>query len=76
MSEHDKSAAPKIGLKSLFSWGNSETTAVSSNPVDETPITVPVEEDVLYWEEGNLDVTLPSLPTVNVPIIENPATEA
>ena len=76
MSEHDKSAAPKIGLKSLFSWGKSETTAVSSNPVDETPITVPVEEDVLYWEEGNLDVTLPSLPTVNVPIIENPATEA
>ena len=30
----------------------------------------------MYWEEGNLDVTLPSLPTVNVPIIENPATEA
>lgn len=76
MSEHDKSAAPKIGLKSLFSWGKSETTAVSSNPADETPITVPVEEDALYWEEGNLDVTLPSLPTVNVPIIENPATEA
>lgn len=76
MSEHDKSAVPKVGLKSLFAWGKQDTTNDSVNPVAEVAITVPVAEDTLYWEEGNLDVTLPSLPTVNVPIIENPATVA
>ncbi len=76
MSEHDKSAAPKIGLKSLFAWGKPQSTPDNTNPADDTPITVPIAEDTLYWEEGNLDVTLPSLPTVNVPIIENPASEA
>ncbi|HMY27931.1 MAG TPA: signal recognition particle-docking protein FtsY [Agitococcus sp.] len=30
----------------------------------------------MYFEEGNLDVTLPSLPAVDVPIIENPRSEA
>ncbi|MDO8417572.1 MAG: signal recognition particle-docking protein FtsY [Agitococcus sp.] len=76
MSEHDKSATAKVGLKSLFAWGKQGTTNDSANPVDEVAITVPVAEDTLYWEEGNLDVTLPSLPTVDVPIIENPATIA
>lgn len=76
MSEHDKSATAKVGFKSLFAWGKQETTNEIVNPVDEVAITVPVSEDTLYWEEGNLDVTLPSLPIVDVPIIENPATEA
>ncbi len=76
MSEHDKSAAPKVGLKSLFAWGKQDTANDHANSVDEVAITIPVAEDALYWEEGNLDVTLPSLPTVNVPIIENPATVA
>ena len=76
MSEHDKSATAKVGLKSLFAWGKQDTAKNSVNPADEVAITVPVAEDTLYWEEGNLDVTLPSLPTVDVPIIENPATVA
>jgi fused signal recognition particle receptor len=76
MSEHDKSATAKVGLKSLFAWGKQDTANDSANAVDEVAITVPVSEDTVYWEEGNLDVTLPSLPTVNVPIIENPATVA
>jgi hypothetical protein len=62
MSEHDKSAAPKVGLKSLFAWGKQEPTPNdhSVNLPMTPPITVPVAEDTLYWEEGNLDVTLPS----------------
>ncbi len=76
MSEHDKPVDSKSGLKPLFSWGKQQPAATTTNPADEIPITVPIEEDALYWEEGSLDVTLPSLPTVDVPIIENPATIA
>ncbi|PTQ89404.1 signal recognition particle-docking protein FtsY [Agitococcus lubricus] len=75
----DNQSANKAGIKSWFSWTATKEeagTAVQQTP-DDTPITVPDqgEEPAYYEYEGSLDVTLPSLPAVDVPIIENPRTE-
>ena len=77
MSEQDK-AGQKAGFKSWFSWGNEAKADNSANQA------IPAEQQAdsswldnpVYFEEGNLDVTLPSLPAVDVPIIENPRSEA
>lgn len=75
MSEQDKPASPK----SWFSWNAGQTKPAEPVAGDfaETPITIPDDDahEPLYYE-GNLDVTLPSLPVVDVPIVENPRTEA
>ncbi|HNN27690.1 MAG TPA: signal recognition particle-docking protein FtsY [Agitococcus sp.] len=77
MSEQDK-AGQKAGLKSWFSWGNE---AKADNAINQaTPAEQQADsswlDNPVYFEEGNLDVTLPSLPAVDVPIIENPRSEA
>lgn len=77
MSEQDK-AGQKAGFKSWFSWGNEAKADNSANevtPAEQKPDTSWLDNPV-YFEEGNLDVTLPSLPAVDVPIIENPRSEA
>lgn len=76
MSEQDK-AGQKAGFKSWFSWGNEAKADNSANqvtPAEQQPDTSWLDNPV-YFEEGNLDVTLPSLPAVDVPIIENPRSE-
>lgn len=76
MSEQDK-AGQKAGLKSWFSWGNdakTDNTANQSTSSEQQTDTSWLDNPV-YFEEGNLDVTLPSLPAVDVPIIENPRSE-
>ena len=75
MSEHDNPADAKTGPKGWFSWKKPDNTPASP-VVDETPISVPDDETADWAWEGSTDVTLPSLPAVNVPIIENPATVA
>ncbi len=77
MSEQEK-AGQKAGLKSWFSWGNE---AKADNAINQaTPAEQQADsswlDNPVYFEEGNLDVTLPSLPAVDVPIIENPRSEA
>ncbi|HRH91578.1 MAG TPA: signal recognition particle-docking protein FtsY [Agitococcus sp.] len=77
MSEQDK-AGQKAGLKSWFSWGNdvkADNSANESTPAEQQTDSSWLDNPV-YFEEGNLDVTLPSLPAVDVPIIENPRSEA
>ncbi|MFO1374625.1 MAG: signal recognition particle-docking protein FtsY [Agitococcus sp.] len=77
MSEQDK-AGQKAGLKSWFSWGNeakADNAANQAIPAEQQADTSWLDNPV-YFEEGNLDVTLPSLPAVDVPIIENPRSEA
>lgn len=77
MSEQDKSAAKKSALKSWFSWGSDDKQpTMSEEPSSQTPTDTAWLNDPVYFEEGNLDVTLPSLPVVDVPIIENPRSEA
>lgn len=76
MSEQDK-AGQKAGFKSWFSWGNEAKADNSANevtPAEQQPDTSWLDNPV-YFEEGNLDVTLPSLPAVDVSIIENPRSE-
>ena len=77
MSEQDK-AGQKAGLKSWFSWGNdvkADNSANQATPAEQQTDSSWLDNPV-YFEEGNLDVTLPSLPAVDVPIIENPRSEA
>ncbi len=77
MSEQEK-AGQKAGLKSWFSWGNdvkADNSANESTPAEQQTDSSWLDNPV-YFEEGNLDVTLPSLPAVDVPIIENPRSEA
>ena len=76
MSQQDKPA----GFKSLFAWNvgkDHKAEPEGNDSLAETPITIPDDDahEPLYYE-GNLDVTLPSLPVVDVPIVENPRTEA
>ncbi|HEX5360942.1 MAG TPA: signal recognition particle-docking protein FtsY [Fluviicoccus sp.] len=75
MSQHDNPADAKSGSRSWFSWNKPESGANASS-ADETPISVPDDPAADWAWEGNTDVTLPSLPAVDVPIIENPRTEA
>ena len=78
MSEQDKSTNQKTSVKSWFSWGKdaaSNTTPDTPAPSVDTPSNEWLDNPV-YFEEGSLDVTLPSLPAVDVPIIENPRTQA
>lgn len=72
MSEQDKAT----GQKSWFSWGKETPINAEVAPLTETaqPSTEWLNDPV-YFEEGSLDVTLPSLPVVNVPIIENPRSQ-
>ena len=73
MSEQDKA-----GFKSWFSWGadsKTENAAQQAEAATQQADTAWLDNPV-YFEEGNLDVTLPSLPAVDVPIIENPRSEA
>lgn len=77
MSEQEK-AGQKAGFKSWFSWGNeakADNAANQAIPAEQQADTSWLDNPV-YFEEGNLDVTLPSLPAVDVPIIENPRSEA
>ncbi|HNJ86944.1 MAG TPA: signal recognition particle-docking protein FtsY [Agitococcus sp.] len=77
MSEQEK-AGQKAGFKSWFSWGNdvkADNSANESTPAEQQTDSSWLDNPV-YFEEGNLDVTLPSLPAVDVPIIENPRSEA
>lgn len=77
MSEQDKPTAQKSALKSWFSWGSDDKQpTMSEEPSSQTPTDTAWLNDPVYFEEGNLDVTLPSLPVVDVPIIENPRSEA
>lgn len=77
MSEQDKSAAQKSALKSWFSWGSDDKQPTMSEEPSSQPSTDTAWlNDPVYFEEGSLDVTLPSLPVVDVPIIENPRSEA
>ncbi|RZU46935.1 signal recognition particle-docking protein FtsY [Fluviicoccus keumensis] len=71
MSEHDNPADAKTGSKSWFSWKKPDNGATPA-AADETPISVPDDETADWAWEGSTDVTLPSLPAVDVPIIENP----
>lgn len=73
MSEHDNPSGGKPGLKAFFSWKKTDTVPEAPAPGDEVPISVPDEDPTADWSwEGSTDVTLPSLPVVDVPIIENP----
>ena len=77
MSEQEK-ANQKSGLKSWFSWGE-DTKTVQATPQTTEKAAAPDNawlDNPVYFEEGNLDITLPSLPVVDVPIIENPRSEA
>lgn len=77
MSEQEK-ANQKSGLKSWFSWGE-DTKTVQATPQTTEKAATPDNawlDNPVYFEEGNLDITLPSLPVVDVPIIENPRSEA
>ena len=76
MSEQDK-AGQKAGLKSWFSCNDvkADNSANESTPAEQQTDSSWLDNPV-YFEEGNLDVTLPSLPAVDVPIIENPRSEA
>ncbi len=79
MSEQDKLTNQKISVKSWFSWG--KETVNAATPVANAGEAVKAASaewvnDPVYFEEGSLDVTLPSLPAVDVPIIENPRTQA
>ncbi|HMU86476.1 MAG TPA: signal recognition particle-docking protein FtsY [Agitococcus sp.] len=77
MSEQEK-AGQKAGFKSWFSWGNeakADNSANQATPAEQQTDSSWLDNPV-YFEEGNLDVTLPSLPAVDVPIIENPRSEA
>lgn len=74
MSENEKSG----GVKNWFAWSKPQPTESQPTSADEVPISVPDEEqgsdDWSY--AGSTDVTLPSLPAVDVPIVENPRSAA
>lgn len=78
MSEQDKSTNQKSAVKSWFSWGKEEASQIATTANQESVEAQNNEwlNDPVYFEEGSLDVTLPSLPAVDVPIIENPRTQA
>ena len=79
MSEQDKPTSQKAAVKSWFSWANAKeesSTNQTTIPNIESPAATEWLNDPVYFEEGSLDVTLPSLPAVDVPIIENPRTQA
>jgi fused signal recognition particle receptor len=77
MSDHDKPAGGKTGTSNWFSWKKTDEAPAAGPAVTDVPITVPDEDPTLDWAwDGNTDVTLPNLPAVDVPIIENPRTEA
>ncbi|MBL0229435.1 MAG: signal recognition particle-docking protein FtsY [Moraxellaceae bacterium] len=79
MSEQDKPTSQKAAVKSWFSWASAKeenSTNQENTPTIETPASTEWLNDPVYFEEGSVDVTLPSLPAVDVPIIENPRTQA
>jgi fused signal recognition particle receptor len=79
MSEQDKPTSQKAAVKSWFSWAGAKedsSTNQTTIPSVESPAATEWLNDPVYFEEGSLDVTLPSLPAVDVPIIENPRTQA
>ena len=79
MSEQDKPTSQKAAVKSWFSWASAKeenSTNQENTPTIETPASTEWLNDPVYFEEGSVDVTLPNLPAVDVPIIENPRTQA
>ena len=79
MSEQDKPTSQKAAVKSWFSWAGAKedsSTNQENTPTIETPASTEWLNDPVYFEEGSVDVTLPNLPAVDVPIIENPRTQA
>ncbi|MBK8325772.1 MAG: signal recognition particle-docking protein FtsY [Moraxellaceae bacterium] len=79
MSEQDKPTSQKAAVKSWFSWASAKeenSTNQENTPTIETPASTEWLNDPVYFEQGSSDVTLPSLPAVDVPIIENPRTQA
>ncbi len=79
MSEQDKPTSQKAAVKSWFSWANAKeesSTNQTTIPNIESPAATEWLNDPVYFEQGSSDVTLPSLPAVDVPIIENPRTQA
>ena len=78
MSEQDKPTSQKAAVKSWFSWANAKeesSTNQTTIPNIESPAATEWLNDPVYFEQGSSDVTLPSLPAVDVPIIENPRTQ-
>ncbi|MBK9186276.1 MAG: signal recognition particle-docking protein FtsY [Moraxellaceae bacterium] len=79
MSEQDKPTSQKAAVKSWFSWAGAKeenSTNQATIPSVESPAATEWLNDPVYFEQGSSDVTLPSLPAVDVPIIENPRTQA
>ncbi len=74
MAENESGAGQKGGLKGWFSWGQDKSSTPAPEVTAADGSTVAPTDD---WSwDGNTDVTLPTLPAVDVPIIENPRSVA